>query len=80
MKTLKIKNSNLLYILLAVVITGCSEFMPSDGRYYIKDVKEYMNYTDYHIVQVKGNGHAFYRDSVGKYRVGDTIKFVPNNR
>jgi len=69
-----------LYLLLSVVATSCSEFMPSDGRYRVKSVKETSNYTDYHIEQVKGHGHAFYRDSVGKYHIGDTIKFVPNNR
>lgn len=70
-----------LYILLAVVLfASCNEFMPSDGRYYIKDLKEYRQYTKYHIIQVKGHGHAFLRDSVGKYHVGDTIIFVPYNR
>ena len=39
-KNLISKTAICLYLVLAVVITGCSEFMPSDGRYYIKGVKE----------------------------------------
>lgn len=71
--------TSLLLLILGLIISGCSEFMPSDGRYTVEDVEVTRNYTKYHIVQVKGRGHAYLKDSVGKYCIGDTLKLVPQN-
>lgn len=69
-----------LYGLLLVIISlyGCGELMPSDGRFYVKDLETVGNgMYKYQVVSIKGNNSFWIKDSANKYIVGDTLIVVP---
>ena len=63
-------------ILLSVLflLCSCSELMPGNGYFIVRSVKEGRNDTYYQLIQTKGHGQTWVRDSVGKYHVGDTLR------
>ena len=53
---------------------SCSELMPGNGDFVVRLVNEGVNSTTYQLIQTKGHGQTWIRDSVGKYHVGDTLR------
>lgn len=66
------KNSVILLVLM-MLFTSCSELMPGDGKFVVKDVVEHSEYSKYELGQTSGRGNTYFYDSVGKYHVGDTL-------
>lgn len=68
-------------VLISAVLTSCGEFMPSDGRFYIKTVRPYgKGIYQYQMISVTGKNSWWLKDSANKYIVGDTITFTPNKQ
>lgn len=75
MKKFNLINSIAIVVctVLVAVLFSCSEMMPGDGKFIIRDVNEYLEDSKYWAVQVKGQGSTYFMDERGKYHVGDTI-------
>ena len=75
MKKFNLRNSVaiVVYTMLVVVLSSCSELMPGDGSFVVKEVSEGSERSKYRAVQIRGNGVTYFYDERGKYHVGDTI-------
>ena len=69
MKTIK-----LTLLLISITLSSCSEFSPSDGRFYVKDITIRSRYkATYQFIPVKGWGQLFVNNLPNKYMLGDTV-------
>ena len=65
---------NRLFTILAVVIlSGCSEFLPSDGRFYVRHIEAHKDRYKYQLVSVDGRGSFFMWGKPNEYMIGDTL-------
>ena len=62
---------------LATIFSSCGEFMPSDGRFCVRNVQPYgKGVYQYYMVSVTGKNSWWLKDSANKYIVGDTVTIV----
>ena len=75
MRKFKLRNlaAIAVYTVLVAVLSSCSELMPGDGKFVVKEVSEGLERSKYWAVQIKGKGGTYFYDERGKYHVGDTI-------
>ena len=75
MKKFNLINSIAIVVctVLVAVLSSCSELMPGDGKFVVKEVSEGLERSKYWAVQIKGKGGTYFYDERGKYHVGDTI-------
>jgi hypothetical protein len=61
--------------LLIVFNMGCSEFFPNDGSFVVDDIDFTNDKTKciYRLSPSKGRGSVYYIDTIGKYKIGDTL-------
>ena len=64
---------NLVSFLILGALSSCSEFMPGNGCFTVKEVEETKKESTYRLIQTEGRGSTTFRDSVGRYHVGDTL-------
>ena len=78
---LKNKLNYSFYALLTLfTLIGCSGLFPAEGGFHVVSIEEYKSHTIYLVSPIKGSGAIFIKDSVHKYRIGDTILLVPKKR
>ena len=65
-------------ILLIIFIIFKNDLHPPSNNFIITHVEEHENYSKYRICAPICCGCFHFTDSVGKYRLKDTLKFVKN--
>lgn len=75
MKTLKLLQRNLLYILLVCVFTSCSDIFPTNQKFVVAKMESYNSNKGkyrYWMNSAKGNTN-FWMATDSLYNVGDTL-------
>ena len=71
---MKTRKTKILLIFLLYTLYSCSELKPGNGDFVVFKVDKGVNSTTNQLIQTKGHGQTWIRDSVGKYHVGDTLR------
>lgn len=68
-----------LILLLPILLTNCNRKDPGNNEFVVTSIGTFYNYTDrnkYHVHSIKPVCNFYFIDSIGKFKVFDTLILV----